>query len=294
MEKAPFIVLGLLVIVALLSLTLSSCSKKNPVSEEDLGFTITSLRDNEVIRAENLWKAYLANKEKADTAYHDKVILVTGKVRFFTPKRKTKDLTPSIILEKDNNASSFIKGIQCTFKGVNINEIAPDIKLGDEITIKGKCIGKIVNVFLSDCEIVPPGSLPVTSREDLPVASNDKPPSQEMILISAVDLWSTYQAIGTLKAHDMFYQKSIQVKGLVRFMGPPRFWRGNSSFLILEAGVDSISPIVGIQCEFDGNFLTDFPTLKKGDEVTIEGIGSSKFSNIFIKKCKITNLTPVD
>jgi hypothetical protein len=286
MEKGNIIFFGSLVIVFLLIFTISSCAKRKPINENDLGFAIKSLKENEVIRAEKLWNAYIANKEKADNAYRDKVILVSGKVRFFTPKRKTKDNTPSIILGK----GSLVKGVQCMFAGSNINEIAPDIKIGDELTIKGKCIGKIVNVFLSNCEIVTPDSIQSASDSESSEVSTVIPPAEEMILISAVDLWNTYQVLGAFKAHEKFYNKKIQVKGVIRFMGPPRFWRGNTSFIILETGVETSSPILGIQCEFEGNFLSNFPTLKKGDEVTIEGIGSSKFTNVFIKNCKIVDV----
>jgi hypothetical protein len=151
--KKPFIInlFGYILVVVLVSSILSSCSCQKPILEKDLGFTIHTLKSGEVISAVDLWKAYLANKTSADAAYQDKIIQVKGIVRYFGPSKREN--TSYIILEKDSNSLSFIKGIQCVFDG-NINKFAPEIKKGDEVTIQGTCTGKIINVFFKNCSIV--------------------------------------------------------------------------------------------------------------------------------------------
>lgn len=284
MEKTIIMIFGIFLLVILAGITLSSCTRQKPITEEDLGFTIETPKEGEAISAVFLWRAYLANKKAADTAFKDKIIQVKGVVRFFTPKSKKKDHF-YIILEKDKNAFSFVKGIQCQFVG-NINDVAPDIKKGDEVTIQGTCIGKIVNVFLEDCHIAgstqTASSIQAPPKKEDPVFSFKTPKEGEVI--SAVFLWEAYMA-SMEKADAAFNQKGIQVKGNILSLGPPRFWRGNTSFIILEADMNSKSMLKGIQCEFYGNIFQKIPGLKKGDEVTIQGTCSSKFVNVFLKKC---------
>lgn len=284
MEKIIFMILGILLIVIIAGATLSSCTHQKPVTEEDLGFRIEILKEGEVISAVSIWKAYLANKKASDAAYKGKIIQVKGVIRFFSPRRKKKDHS-YIILEKDKSSISFVKGIQCQFVG-NINEIAPDIQIGDEITIQGTCIGKVVNVFLEDCHIV--GNTQTSTPAQVPAKKEDSTftfqTPKEGEVISAIFLWEAYR-VSMEKADAAYNQKVIQVKGNILSLGPPRFWRGNSSFIILEAGLESKSLLKGIQCEFYGNIFQMVPGLKKGNEVTIQGTCSSKFVNVFLKKC---------
>jgi hypothetical protein len=273
--------IGSSILVILVLVILSSCTRKKPILEKDLGFTIKPLEEGEVINAVSLWNAYQANKEASDRAYKDKIIRVKGKVRFLSPRRKKNKDTCYIILEKDTSSRSFISGVQCQFKG-NINDIAPDLKIGDEITIRGTCVGKVVNVFLENCAI---GDNPIPSEKPIDPLMTIKPPKIGEI-IDAVGLWGDYQK-GILKADAVYNKKVLLVKGNILSFGPPRFWRGNTSFIILEADLLSHSPLRGIQCEFKGNILKDFPNLKKGDEIVVEGICSSKLVNVFLKNCRI-------
>jgi hypothetical protein len=260
---------------------LISCARKKPISEENLGFTIKPLQDGEVISAVSLWNAYIANKEASDLAYKDKIIQVKGVVRFLSPRRKKTKETCYIILEKDKSSSSFIKGIQCEFQG-NINTIAPGLKIGDTLTIRGTCIGKIVNVFLENCAI---GNNPLPPL-NTPSEPTTVKPLEKGIPITAFALWEDYRTHRS-RADDVYLNQVFQVKGSIRFFGPPRFWRGNTSFIILDADLSSDSLLKGVQCEFEGNVLKDYPELKKGDLVTIEGTGGSKFVNVFLNKCRI-------
>jgi hypothetical protein len=281
--KTTYLILGSTIMLVLAAALLSSCTREKVVKEEDLGFTIKTPEIGEVLSATSIWRAYLANKQSADLAYRNKIIQVKGKIRFFTPRRKKEKETCYIILEKDSSSRSFIKGVQCEFIG-NINDIAPDIKIGDEITIRGTCIGKVVNVFLENCAI---GDNPLPLLPEKPVDPLTViKPHKEGEVILAYTLWSDYLK-GILKADEVYYKKVLKVKGNVLSFGPPRFYRGNTSFIILEADLTSKSTLRGVQCEFDGNVLEKLPNLKKGDELIIEGIGGSKFFNVFLKKCRI-------
>jgi hypothetical protein len=279
-DKTIFLLLGTTLMVLLAVALLTSCNRKKSLTEDSLGFTIQPLKESEAISSVSLWNAYLVNKPLSDKAYKDKIIRVTGKIRFLSPKKNKTKKTCYIILEKDSSVKSFISGVQCEFIG-NINDIAPDVKIGDNITIRGTCIGKVVNVFLENCAI---GNNPLPP-EKAPKPTSIKP-IQEGISISAVALWEDYR-MHRSEADDIYLNKVFRVKGIIRFFGPPRFWRGYTSFIILEADLSSDSLLKGVQCEFDGNVLKDFPELKKGGEVTIEGTGSSKFVNVFLKKCRI-------
>ena len=283
MPKTIYLVLGSILLLVVVVYLLSSCHREKAVQEEDLGFTIKTLENDEVITSTSLWRAFEANQTAANQAYQDKIIRVKGKIRFFTPRRKKDKTTCYIILEKDTNSRSFIKGVQCEFQG-NINDVAPDIKVGDEITIRGTCIGKVVNVFLNDCAIGD-NPLPLPSEKPVDPLTMITPPKEGEIIL-AYTLWSDYLK-GILKADEIYYKKVLQVKGTVLSFGPPRFYRGNTSFIILEADLTSKSSLKGVQCEFDGNVLEQLPNLKKGDELVIEGIGGSKFFNVFLKKCRV-------
>ena len=277
------ILFGFAMLLILAVTLLYSCTRKKLITEENLGFTIKPLQEGESISANSLWNAYLANKKTADLAYKDKIIRVTGKVQFFSPRRDKQKNRCYIILEKEPNASTLSRGIQCQFLG-NINDIAPTLKTGDEISIRGTCYGKIGNIFLENCAI---GDNPLPTPKEADPLLTVHPP-KEGDIIEAIELWEAYRK-NFSAAHDIYYNRVIQVKGIVRFFGPPRFWRGNTSFIILEADLLNNSLLTGVQCEFEGNVLKDLPGLKKGDEVVIEGTGSSKFGNVFLKKCRVVD-----
>lgn len=282
--KMMYLILGLVFVLSV-GIIFTSSKKEPEMTEESLGFTIQTPGEEEVIDAISLWNAFLANEESSNLAYKDKVLHVRGVVKQISSQRNKKKQGCYIILSKSKLDSSFISGIQCQFQG-NISEVAPNIKKGDTVTISGRCIGKVINVFLEDCVMGNQSLIekPIVPRDPLLVIV----PPKEGEIIDAAKLWSDYQK-GLLEADKVYNNQLLKVKGSVLSFGPPRFWRGNTSFIILEADLTSNSSLKGVQCEFFGNVLTDLPNLKKGDIITIQGICSSRFFNVFLKKCTVVN-----
>ncbi len=92
------------------------------------------------ISALDLEKAYTNNEENANTTYNDKIIEVTGKVSQIS---KETDKT-SVFLETSNPMAS----INCEFeKTANTS----NIKIGDNVSIKGKPTGILSDVVLVQC-----------------------------------------------------------------------------------------------------------------------------------------------
>ncbi len=94
------------------------------------------------ITALDLLKAYQTDETAANVKYLDKVIVVSGKVGVITTANKitsvsfdSGDPMSSIICELDPNAK------------------ASGVRMGADITIKGKCTGFLSDVVLTDCFI---------------------------------------------------------------------------------------------------------------------------------------------
>jgi hypothetical protein len=111
------------------------------VANEKPAFTMTAVE---------LIKQFSAKEDSCYKAYGDKAMQISGKIADLTKKG---DIVQTIILE-DTNA-----GINCgfdsTYSAENKDKVAK-LKIGDEITLKGKCDGydAIMGVVLTRCSIV--------------------------------------------------------------------------------------------------------------------------------------------
>jgi|GEM_PF-568818 hypothetical protein len=105
-------------------------------------------RANVTIEADSLYAQYASNEKVCDGRYLGKVLEVSG--RLWQVQRNG----PSEVWILATNAGSG-GGINCQlFTGEKIPEPRP--KLGDKVTIKGRCTGWLVmDVTLSDCVVVP-------------------------------------------------------------------------------------------------------------------------------------------
>ncbi|ANE49843.1 OB-fold protein [Flavisolibacter tropicus] len=92
------------------------------------------------IAAGSLYQAFVANEDSANKIYVDKVIQVEGKVQ----QVETTQEGANVILASNVPDG----GINCTFS--TKNELP---KVGDQVVIKGRCTGFLMDVSLVDAEI---------------------------------------------------------------------------------------------------------------------------------------------
>lgn len=98
------------------------------------------------ITATELYQAYNDNEVGADEKYKGKLIEVTGVISDIG-----KDLldTPYVSIKTDD----IIGTVQCMFSKDDASLLA-NLKKDEQITIRGKCKGYLMNVLLENCEIV--------------------------------------------------------------------------------------------------------------------------------------------
>lgn len=101
--------------------------------------SIESLSTDLTIPANDLFIAFESDEAAANEQYLNKVIEVTGVVK----EVKTNDMgLPAVILETDD----LIFGVMCEFEKANETQ---KIEVGELVTIKGVCTGKLLDVVLN-------------------------------------------------------------------------------------------------------------------------------------------------
>ena len=101
------------------------------------------------MEAKALYQEYSDNEEASNPKFADKIIQVSGKIVEFT-----KDGYQISVVLNDG-----MEGVSCALDSVTIKNNKPFIdalKVGDDITLKGKCDGfdMIMGVVLTRCFIV--------------------------------------------------------------------------------------------------------------------------------------------
>ena len=89
--------------------------------------------------ADELFDAFDTNEMEAVKQYEGKVIAVSGVVS----NVKNTDSTSNVVLKAENAMAG---GINCSF-----NHPANNLKAGDNITVKGRCQGFLMDVILNNC-----------------------------------------------------------------------------------------------------------------------------------------------
>jgi len=84
---------------------------------------------------------YKKNESAANDAYLNKVVLVSGKVKSI----ENKEGTQNIFLE----ANDLLASVSC-----EMSSVEPAIAVGDEVQIKGQCVGYLMDVVLTKCVLV--------------------------------------------------------------------------------------------------------------------------------------------
>jgi hypothetical protein len=102
-----------------------------------------------VVPAEELIAEYKANEIAADTRFKNKWVRVSG-----TIKRIGKDIWDEEKIALHVGSAGFDPlDIKCLFGPEHTNEVSK-LKVGDTITILGRCRGNTLDINLVDCEFV--------------------------------------------------------------------------------------------------------------------------------------------
>ncbi len=102
----------------------------------------------------------------------------------------------------------------------------------------------------------------------------------QAIQISAIDLFAEYEKNG-VAADNKFKGKEIEVSGEIESIDKDIL---DDLFVNLKG--DEIG-MLGVQCYFKDKNNNDLNNLKKGDSITIIGIGNGKTINVTLKKCRL-------
>jgi hypothetical protein len=94
------------------------------------------------LTASKLAEEYDADELMANEKYLDKILEVSGKVI----EIQIEDSNPTITLETGNPLSN----VTASFYPDEVPKLS-NIRVGDEILIKGKCTGKLMDVVLNYC-----------------------------------------------------------------------------------------------------------------------------------------------
>jgi hypothetical protein len=99
-----------------------------------------------VVNAKDLLDAYEVNPVAADGKYKGKWVEVAGEVDAID-----KVVKMDVTLKDEGRMKP--RGIRCEFED-NQRDAVAQLKPGDKVTIKGKCLGKFTNLGLEKCELV--------------------------------------------------------------------------------------------------------------------------------------------
>ena len=108
--------------------------KPTDIRSEQADFTLT---------AKELIKEFDENETAASAKYIDKVLIVSGKIDDI-------NLSSATVFLK---GESPINSVTCSFYEDEKGKLSM-LKKDDDITIKGKCTGKLMDVVLNNCSLV--------------------------------------------------------------------------------------------------------------------------------------------
>ncbi|MBK8628250.1 MAG: hypothetical protein IPN86_22640 [Saprospiraceae bacterium] len=128
----PYIILAAVLIGGLIAYNMYN---KSHVETKDATSDI-------VISPKELLDAYELDEAAADAKYLDKIIEVKGTVKAINQVDKGGSLT----LDTGNDMSSII----CEFETV---DAYANVKVGDQVTVKGFCSGKLMDIVLVRCSL---------------------------------------------------------------------------------------------------------------------------------------------
>lgn len=105
---------------------------------------LARVRPDYVLTASALQKAFENNEDSASARYTKKVLEVTGNIASI---KTGENNVISISLATESDLSSVI----CTFASLKDPSV---LKPGEEITVRGKCSGFLMDVLLNNCALI--------------------------------------------------------------------------------------------------------------------------------------------
>lgn len=137
-KTVSWISLGAILIIAAIVIYYAFNKPRNSVSDLPVYFTVT---------AGEFVQEFISDDEKANNKYLKKVIEVTGIIAEIN--MSDKGTGSNCILRRNTD----ITGVICEFEpGLDIE--LKNYQIGDNITIKGKYSGFLMDVVLNTCEII--------------------------------------------------------------------------------------------------------------------------------------------
>jgi hypothetical protein len=106
--------------------------------------TLDHTKTDFVISANDLFNEFETNEELANMKYVDRILEVSGEI--IGLHKDISDSLWSVYLKAEN---AMMYGINCSF---TINP--QQLEIGDEVTVKGQCVGKLEDVLLKNCLIL--------------------------------------------------------------------------------------------------------------------------------------------
>ena len=97
-----------------------------------------------VITATDLLKAFESDENAATAKFVNNIIEVSGTIQSVKPGENNA-LTISL------NTGSDISSVICTLQG---NDGASNFRTGEQLTIRGKCSGFLMDVLLNNCSVI--------------------------------------------------------------------------------------------------------------------------------------------
>lgn len=131
--------------ISLLMFTAMALLAAGSADSEENAQRVKSSEPSVAISSVQLYAQYKANEVEADNKYKGKVLAVTGVVGNIG-----KDiLDQAYVLISSGDALGML-GVQCFFNKSEEQNFG-SLRTGQQVTIKGRCDGKLGNVFLKDC-----------------------------------------------------------------------------------------------------------------------------------------------
>lgn len=147
-------------VIGIVVLVHRSDSSSDHSSRNRLHYTHADL----TIDAQSLFSAYVSNLPAADVAYNGKVLEISGTVASVNQDTRGAYLIYAVLrphppgpvslnqmYERIAAASaSGVQGVRCYFAS------KPAVKAGEDVTLRGRCIGMPLDVEIRDCEVMSP------------------------------------------------------------------------------------------------------------------------------------------
>lgn len=136
MKKRKLFFSGIIVCILLIAITAFYWYQKPRTS-------LNNIKPDYTLTAKQLYDAFEQDEKKANKQYIEKVIMVSGVIN----NVQVTDSTISLVLTGGD-----LGGINCSIKRNNSKEEAMPAK-GENIIVKGRCIGFLMDVNLVDAVI---------------------------------------------------------------------------------------------------------------------------------------------